>query len=103
MSRTTVRKWTATVSVAGQDVTDLLDQSYPPNWADGTGLSDTLKEVTDAAVALAARLIREEYGSDASVTLYKQLAKDPEPVRDRSLYVYRDWDRNGDAVIRVQR
>jgi hypothetical protein len=34
--------------------------------------------------------------------LYKQLARDDEPVRDRSVYVYRDWDSNGDAVVRVQ-
>jgi hypothetical protein len=103
MTRTEMRKWTAAVTVAGVDVTDLLDQSYPPNYVTGTGLSDTLKVVTDAAVALAARLIREEYGSDASVTLFKQLKNQPEPVRDRSVYVYRDWNRNGDAVIRVQR
>jgi hypothetical protein len=100
---TETRKWTATVSVAGQDVTDMLDQSYPPNYAAGPGLSDTLKTVTDAAVALAARLIREEYGSDASVVLFKQLKNHPEPVHDRSVYVYRDRDRSGNAVIRTQR
>jgi hypothetical protein len=45
----------------------------------------------------------EELGSDASVVIFKQRKSDDEPVRDRSLYVYRDWDSNGDAVIRVQR
>lgn len=100
---TETRKWTAAVTVAGQDVTDLLDQAYPPNYAANTGLSDTLKEVTNAAVALAAQLIREGIGSDASVVLFKQLKGQPEPVRDRSVYVYRDWDRNGNAVVRVQR
>jgi hypothetical protein len=91
---TKTRKWTATVSVAGYDVTNTL--IYPP--------SDTLREVERAAIKVAAEHIRDyELGSDASVVIYKQLAKDPEPVRDRSMYVYRDWDRNGDAVIRVQR
>lgn len=96
---TETRKWTATVSVAGQDVTDLLDL----DGLVGGRTNDTLKDTTDRAVRLASQLIREEYGSDASVTLYKQLKNDPEPVRDRSVYVYRDWNRNGDAVIRVQR
>jgi hypothetical protein len=90
---TKTRKWTAEVMVAGQDVTGLLQY----------GNSDTLKAVTDDAVKLAAQLIREEYGSDASVRLFKQLKTLREPRFDRSVYVYRDWDRNGDAVIRVQR
>lgn len=98
-----MRKWTAQITVAGQDVTDLLDQSPVSVTGEPSGLNDTLKDVTAAAVALAGRLINEEYGSDAAVTILKQLAADPEPVRDRSLYVYRDWDRNGSAVIRVQR
>lgn len=99
MTQTETRKWTATVSVAGQDWTELLDQSYPPNYEDRTGLGDTLKLVTDAAAKLAAKLIHEEYGSDASVQLFKQLKDDSEPVFDRSVYVYRDYD----GAIRVQR
>jgi hypothetical protein len=91
----TTRKWTATVSVAGQDVSSLLELNPT---------SDTLRELERSAVALATRMIRdEELGSDASVAIFKQRKSDDEPVRDRSLYVYRDWDANGDAVIRVQR
>lgn len=87
------RKWTAAVSVAGQDVSSMLELT-----------NDTLRDTERAAIELATRMIRvEELGSDASVVVFKQLANDDEPVRDRSLYVYRDWDRNGDAVIRVQR
>lgn len=82
------RKWTATVSVAGQDYSDLLELT-----------NDTLKDTTNAAVALATYLIREqELGSDASVVLFKQLRGDVEPKRDRSVYVYRDFD----GTIRTQ-
>jgi hypothetical protein len=91
----TTRKWTAEVSVAGQNVSALLELNPT---------SDTLRELERSAVALATRMIRdEELGSDASVVIFKQRKSDDEPVRDRSLYVYRDWDSNGDAVIRVQR
>jgi hypothetical protein len=93
MTRTTPRKWTATVSVAGQDFTPLLE----------LGSSDTLRETERAAVELAARLIREEEGSDGAVLVYKQLATDERPRFDRSIYVYRDWTRLGDAIIRTQR
>lgn len=87
-----MRKWTAEVSVAGQDVSALLEYT-----------NDTLKETTSVAVSLATRMIRvEELGSDASVVIFKQLKGDAAPVRDRSVYVYRDWDRNGNAIVRVQ-
>lgn len=88
------RKWTASVSVAGQDVSELIELPQ----------SDTLRELERAAIALATQCIRvDELGSDASITVYKQRASDDEPVHDRSMYVYRDWNASGDAVIRVQR
>jgi hypothetical protein len=88
-----MRKWTAQVSVAGQDVTSLIEY----------GTSDTLAAVTVEAITLAKRMIRdEEMGSDGSIVIFKQLKGQDEPQRDRSMYVYRDWDRNGNAVIRTQ-
>jgi hypothetical protein len=73
------RKWTATLCVAGQE--------FPAP----ISAHDTLADQTRVVVAEAASLIRDyEIGSDASVTLYKQLRDDDAPVRDRSVYVYRD-------------
>jgi hypothetical protein len=87
---TAPRKWTAEVSVAGQDVTSMLELPL------GT---DTLAATTQAAVALATRLIRDELGSDASVWLFKQRRDDAEPIRDRAVYVYRD----DNGAVRTQR
>lgn len=81
------RKWTATVSVAGQDYSDLIELT-----------NDTLADTTSVAVLLAMRLIQDELGSDAGVVLYKQLKGDAQPKRDRSVYVYRAED----GTCRVQ-
>lgn len=85
------RKWTAEVSCGGQPVAF----DYPN--------SDTLREVERAAVAAARSAIAREEGSDASVVISKQLKGDAEPVRDRSVYVYRTWTAAGDPRIDVQR
>jgi Flp pilus assembly protein CpaB len=81
MSTTQTRKWTAQVSVAGQDVTSLVRLTH-----------DTLHETAGAAKAVAADLILNGEGSDAAVILFKQLKGDEEPKRDRAWYMYLDDD-----------
>lgn len=82
-AQTQTRKWTATVSVAGVDVTDLIEPTR-------SATSDTLAAVRADALAVARRMIAAELGTDASVIISKQLANDDAPVRDRSYYVFRD-------------
>lgn len=87
------RKWTATVSVGGVDLTDLVN----------LGNSDTMTEIRNAGLAVAREAIAAGLGSDARVVLYKQLKGDDAPVRDRSWYVYQDTPTRREPFgIRVQ-
>ena len=70
------RKWTVEVSAGGRDATDLIEPH-----------GDTLKETTDAAKALLARVIDGAEISDGSAIIYKRL-KGGEPTRDRAIYAY---------------
>jgi hypothetical protein len=86
MTKTEQRKWSVRVTVAGVDVTEwLTERSFSYR---STG--NTLADQRGAGIGLARHLIKEGLGSDASVTIFKQLKDDAEPVRDRSYYVYRD-------------
>jgi hypothetical protein len=84
------RKWTADVTVGGHAV--------PVEYT-----NDTLRE-TIAAAKLAARdaIMRDELGTDASLVVFKQLRSDAAPTCDRSLYGFRDWNRNGDCFVAWQ-
>jgi hypothetical protein len=86
MNATITRKWTATVSVGG------CEFPVESNW-------DTLRETILAGKKVAEDAINEEAGSDACLTIFKQLKGDAEPVRDRSFYGYRDWNGSGTAVV----
>jgi len=82
---TKTRKWTATLSVGGQE----FDVQKSVN--------DTLLNQTREAVELARSYISMEMGSDAAVVLYKTTQAGT--VRHSSRYVYRDYD----GKIKVQR
>lgn len=80
------RKWTATITIG--------DETIPAD----CGQWDTLRESTDAALREAREYVKAGFGSEASVTMYKQLKNDAAPVIDRpGGYVY--IDAAGHAVI----
>lgn len=91
--RTDTRKWTADVSVGGQSFGLTAD-----DYADVL-CGDTLRDTVARAKTIAESAIEQKVGSDASIIVFKQLKGDSEPVRDRSFYGYRDWDRSGRARI----
>jgi hypothetical protein len=81
------RKWTATLSVAGQEHPVPLSSN------------DTLADQTRVAIDEARRLINvEELGSDACIELFKTTKRDGTKF-DRSIYAYRDHN----GVVRAQR
>jgi hypothetical protein len=70
-------KWSVQVIVGGVDLSDIAMAKFEAR------RSDTL-----AAVAREALL--SDFGSDASIIIFKKLAGDDAPIRDRSFYAYRD-------------
>lgn len=90
------QKWTVEVTVGGQTFSAIAASRV------AEANSDTLATVRRVGLEVAREAIAEEYGSDAAVVVYKQLAGQPSPVRDRCWYLFRDWDRAGNARIAVQ-
>jgi hypothetical protein len=81
------RKWTATLSVAGQEHPVPLSSN------------DTLADQTRVAIDEARRLINvEELGSDACIELFKTTKRDGTNV-ERSVYASRELK----CVVRAQR
>lgn len=76
-------KWSATITIRSKGGHDETVTADAPDY-------DTLDAMKKAAVFEATQWLRLGLGTDAVVTVFKQLAKDPKPVRDRTFYVYRD-------------
>lgn len=92
-----MNKWSVQVTVGGADFSDVATEKA------ARVQSDTLAVVRSAGLQVAREALKEEFGDDASVIVFKQLKDDPAPVRDRSYYLWQDeLTRQQPDGIRVQ-
>jgi hypothetical protein len=77
-------KWSVQVIVGGVDLSDIAMAKFEAR------RSDTLAAVRNAGKQVAREALLSDFGSDASIIIFKKLAGDDAPIRDRSFYAYRD-------------